>query len=44
MLGVTGQVQAVLTSPILHHIGLRSIGYEGHCPLDGGTNVLNFIG
>ena len=43
MLGVTGQVQAVLTCPILHHIGLRSVGYGEHCPLDGGTNVLNFI-
>ena len=41
VLGVTGQVQVVLTGPILHHIGLRSVGYEGHCPLDGGTEDLN---
>ena len=43
MLRDTGQVQAVLTCPILHHIGLRSVGYGGHCPLDGGTDVLNYI-
>ena len=44
VLGVTGQVQVVLTGLILHHIGLRSVGYGGHCPLNGGTNVLNFTG
>ena len=44
MLGVTGQVQPVLTCPILHHIDLRSVRYGGHCPLDGGTDVPNFIG
>ena len=41
VLGATGQVQVVLTCSILHHIGLRSVGYGGHCPLNGGTEDLN---
>ena len=44
MLGATGQVQVVLTGPILHHIGLRSVGYGGHCPLNSGTVGSDLLG
>ena len=36
---VTGHVQTVLTGAVLHYIGLWSVGYGGHCPLDEGTIV-----
>ena len=44
MLRATGQAQAALTGPILHHIGLRSVGYGGHSPLDGGSVVMDIGG
>ena len=36
--------QGARTSPKMHCVGLRSVSYPGHSPLDGGSIVSNISG